>query len=168
MRGEYPARRKAGRITRELPPRARRIHCAPDKLYMLVGTTSACAENTLFWRGMRAGSGNYLRVRGEYCPLKRTHRPQLELPPRARRIHAFDFAFPKVLGTTSACAENTRRVLHHITSHRNYLRVRGEYNGVATPVYPHMELPPRARRIRATPRGHHRRMGTTSACAENT
>ena len=30
-------------------------------------------------------------------------------------------------GTTSACAENTRLPIRLMVSHRNYLRVRGEY-----------------------------------------
>ena len=53
----------------------------------------------------------------------------MELPPRARRIQP---VLPKnwfVQGTTSACAENTG--LDHLANSidRNYLRVRGEYQG---------------------------------------
>ena len=55
----------------------------------MIGTTSACAENTL---GLELGDffiRNYLRVRGEYGSLA--------------------FRHDAVGGTTSACAENTVR-----------------------------------------------------------
>ena len=92
----------------------------------------------------------------------------MELPPRARRIRLQRAHDLRQLGTTSACAENTRS--HHPGSYRrwNYLRVRGEYpnaNGVENP---HLELPPRARRILAVFIGGAPHLGTTSACAENT
>ena len=54
------------------------------------------------------GTGNYLRVRGEYIEDLDKARDMLELPPRARRIHP-PWCPPRLLrGTTSACAENTR------------------------------------------------------------
>ena len=52
----------------ELPPRARRILPAPIVISANNGTTSACAENTSPHAGFGTGSGNYLRVRGEYRP----------------------------------------------------------------------------------------------------
>ena len=72
-------------------------------------------------------SGNYLRVRGEYIPMVTILMRFLELPPRARRIQ-----LPKIqrfahVGTTSACAENTREARSLATGNGNYLRVRGEY-----------------------------------------
>ena len=95
-----------------------------------------------------------------------------ELPPRARRIQP---VLPKnwfVQGTTSACAENTG--LDHLANSidRNYLRVRGEYQGhgilpgrwgnylrvrgeyIASSFlqFSTAELPPRARRILLTER----------------
>ena len=91
----------------ELPPRARRIHahgCTPDNYQ---GTTSACAENTSGDSNLGKISGNYLRVRGEYCVRLRAVRKQLELPPRARRIRGEFHQVPTGFGTTSACAENT-------------------------------------------------------------
>ena len=92
----------------------------------------------------------------------------LELPPRARRIHInFDLGEAPV-GTTSACAENTKNNPCSTKNTRNYLRVRGEYPWNMPPAKYWPELPPRARRIRfvdAHPPGH---SGTTSACAENT
>ena len=77
------------------------------EVYQHLGTTSACAENTLsagvamkiFW--------NYLRVRGEYCLKQLKHDLRTELPPRARRIHFCDRFCIISPGTTSACAENT-------------------------------------------------------------
>ena len=50
----------------ELPPRARRILAKVMNWLDEKGTTSACAENTVYpWD--RHGEGwNYLRVRGEY------------------------------------------------------------------------------------------------------
>ena len=91
-----------------------------------------------------------------------------ELPPRARRI-PFGAAHSQVnRGTTSACAENTRRPVYDWLSVWNYLRVRGEYYPTATRLYGAWELPPRARRIHTEAGKSHNRVGTTSACAENT
>ena len=70
---------------------------------------------------------NYLRVRGEYALIDLSYERIEELPPRARRIlNEINRQFGG-LGTTSACAENTR--VWHFFGHglRNYLRVRGEY-----------------------------------------
>ena len=73
------------------------------------------------------GRRNYLRVRGEYdLPvLLLTFLP--ELPPRARRILHSLWGDQDIVGTTSACAENTRRIFRRCLAPRNYLRVRGEY-----------------------------------------
>ena len=73
-----------------------------------------------------------------------------------------------LLGTTSACAENTWRQGAIASSCRNYLRVRGEYAWDAIAAGINWELPPRARRIRPSESSSRRRLGTTSACAENT
>ena len=70
----------------ELPPRARRILLKTGDAGLGIGTTSACAENTL-WRGcVRRRRWNYLRVRGEYLLVWVPKKPAGELPPRARRI----------------------------------------------------------------------------------
>ena len=47
VRGEYEARGHKHENPRELPPRARRILIALGLAIAAVGTTSACAENTL-------------------------------------------------------------------------------------------------------------------------
>ena len=111
------------------------------------GTTSACAENTvslrassrvtrnyLRVRGEYWGCGgggqwvwNYLRVRGEYPPFFCAPNPKKELPPRARRIPTRPQDTWNKLGTTSACAENTKRKSCGRCCTWNYLRVRGEY-----------------------------------------
>ena len=46
MRGEYGFHRGVGGANTELPPRARRILAFQMKRFELMGTTSACAENT--------------------------------------------------------------------------------------------------------------------------
>ena len=70
---------------------------------------------------------NYLRVRGEYWDRGIPCYPRVELPPRARRIRRLGSNRVKVLGTTSACAENTLLAGGIKLGNRNYLRVRGEY-----------------------------------------
>ena len=172
----------------ELPPRARRILIHDTEAGPRIGTTSACAENTVFrasatatWRNYLRVRGeynsgfrpsffhlelpprarriqskphaaeslarNYLRVRGEYNAMNGFMAITAELPPRARRIHTEQIVPIILSGTTSACAENTWGENPKIHSHRNYLRVRGEYR-VNSPVNGLMrELPPRARRI---------------------
>ena len=92
----------------------------------------------------------------------------VELPPRARRIHIGDPPHASPWGTTSACAENTRFCIQHLLGDRNYLRVRGEYSPRPTTWKISPELPPRARRIHDTEAGKSHNRGTTSACAENT
>ena len=72
-----------------------------------MGTTSACAENTLSRAKPSPKIGNYLRVRGEYGSLPGGQSRPVELPPRARRILGVEFTYGFESGTTSACAENT-------------------------------------------------------------
>ena len=71
------------------------------------GTTSACAENTVYVASKETLLGNYLRVRGEYAIDEAAQRLREELPPRARRIHPGWPTNGANQGTTSACAENT-------------------------------------------------------------
>ncbi len=91
-----------------------------------------------------------------------------ELPPRARRIHFWLTDSGSPLGTTSACAENTRPVDGHDEARWNYLRVRGEYVRIVSEAAGGGELPPRARRIHPISLSMCGLGGTTSACAENT
>ena len=152
----------------ELPPRARRIRlvvgCAP-KPY---GTTSACAENTIWAFPCNIVGWNYLRVRGEYAHPMRPGPEHGELPPRARRIPWTDTTRWLTDGTTSACAENTSCARSTPPSYRNYLRVRGEYSAREKRKNLPRELPPRARRIPKISQIRRQTHGTTSACAENT
>ena len=76
----------AGDVRWELPPRARRIPAPPPPQGGTMGTTSACAENTLLPRNPARKPGNYLRVRGEYHVVDTINKGSVELPPRARRI----------------------------------------------------------------------------------
>ena len=92
----------------------------------------------------------------------------MELPPRARRIHAAIKKHLEDPGTTSACAENTLRYQDGSSGCGNYLRVRGEYISFSKPTRMVRELPPRARRIRFLKKSFQAHDGTTSACAENT
>ena len=127
-------------------------------------------------------------MRGEYfvrfCPTQAT----VELPPRARRIPIPACYAGVWEGTTSACAENTQRPGGHqrpggTTSacaentalfkassffFWNYLRVRGEYHHDGKTFLDFLELPPRARRIPVERAQQTVKIGTTSACAENT
>ena len=154
--------------SQELPPRARRIQQGRVFFDGAIGTTSACAENTLLGCQSRPAHRNYLRVRGEYPAHGFTIMPHKELPPRARRILPLLTPVLYAHGTTSACAENTRVDAVKVRDFGNYLRVRGEYKGHRIKPFTGEELPPRARRIPGSgaPSGHP--LGTTSACAENT
>ena len=134
----------------------------------MVGTTSACAENTVFLGRVFEGQRNYLRVRGEYRLVLVTLRICRELPPRARRIQSLQVNIPVGNGTTSACAENTTSPPRRLMIPRNYLRVRGEYCRRFYPKANSQELPPRARRILPPEMIPSDWTGTTSACAENT
>ena len=107
VRGEYVERLRGDGCRKELPPRARRIRVIFFQQSVNPGTTSACAENTVDPIGCPQPSGNYLRVRGEYCMAQEKLFPPVELPPRARRIQSATLTERKIHGTTSACAENT-------------------------------------------------------------
>ena len=107
VRGEYPLPQQPLSGRPELPPRARRILTEADTQSPVQGTTSACAENTGSWQGVRREERNYLRVRGEYTVCPGEARRCSELPPRARRIPFYQIEILERLGTTSACAENT-------------------------------------------------------------
>ena len=147
VRGEYPPRYHPRSANQELPPRARRIPHRSVPRTLRRGTTSACAENTAPTFPSTLMQWNYLRVRGEYDGQKVRKDPIMELPPRARRIRHRNRHRGPALGTTSACAENTRRPATTLSDSRNYLRVRGEYGGLWRVVGVLVELPPRARRI---------------------
>ena len=168
MRGEYSIAFPIRSITPELPPRARRIPHFGGRHEIFAGTTSACAENTPRTRQQPRHDRNYLRVRGEYTFEKMNRADQLELPPRARRILTYSFNYFGSAGTTSACAENTRRFIAAPRVQGNYLRVRGEYPGSFRQSWYQRELPPRARRILYGTGKTVPTCGTTSACAENT
>ena len=168
MRGEYPPPAWVGEDTEELPPRARRILPAFTNGVTHDGTTSACAENTKALVFLHPSDRNYLRVRGEYPRESCRLTSAWELPPRARRILprlGRAFGIP---GTTSACAENTCCNAWIAFNPRNYLRVRGEYAYWGSLRSSLRELPPRARRIPGPAAVRAPRLGTTSACAENT
>ena len=168
MRGEYYAAPELVTEPPELPPRARRILCGTGPWTHSSGTTSACAENTPTATGRLSLAWNYLRVRGEYIALAILGLIKSELPPRARRIPSDAFSLSRVVGTTSACAENTLITWREDLTAGNYLRVRGEYSGSAGVGGNMEELPPRARRIPVKPHRLKPHRGTTSACAENT
>ena len=127
MRGEYAAPKGFCTLFSELPPRARRILPLPVSAVPFLGTTSACAENTLGDGVHGVREWNYLRVRGEYTPVSIEVLDIAELPPRARRIQRGRAGTRGGTGTTSACAENTRMMRWRLATTRNYLRVRGEY-----------------------------------------
>ena len=152
----------------ELPPRARRIPIHNKNASLVLGTTSACAENTRFSFVILMISWNYLRVRGEYTLTRHYPNFSAELPPRARRIHETREIFESQGGTTSACAENTTTMGSLAHPNGNYLRVRGEYFATAGTTGLDRELPPRARRIPVQLGNQHNWHGTTYACAENT
>ena len=147
MRGEYTAPETPPPAGPELPPHARRI---PYRLVLQqcrLGTTSACAENTLMVSGTGSGTGNYLRMRGEYVLPSWNVITEEELPPHARRILRWRTCPRSRPGTTSACAENTAATLAISRLAGNYLRMRGEYP-LLGPAGPRSgELPPHARRI---------------------
>ena len=127
VRGEYLSPPPGRPLSRELPPRARRILAYGIESVADFGTTSACAENTGRKHARTVAVWNYLRVRGEYLALGHTIRSSTELPPRARRIRNRDLIGSPYSGTTSACAENTLRCQRSPVLPGNYLRVRGEY-----------------------------------------
>ena len=127
VRGEYKPAISRPPLAMELPPRARRIRSVALPLSLRLGTTSACAENTVRLCGGAGADRNYLRVRGEYVSSGFTCSCWVELPPRARRILAHFLIEAQAHGTTSACAENTIARDAGVQPRRNYLRVRGEY-----------------------------------------
>ena len=86
VRGEYTPHRGIPIFSMELPPRARRIPVHPVFSRLGIGTTSACAENTIVIFGDPKAARNYLRVRGEYSCTRLSPGANRELPPRARRI----------------------------------------------------------------------------------
>ena len=151
MRGEYLLVLLEPKKKLELPPRARRILFLTPGGFLQIGTTSACAENTLAWPYFPGLAWNYLRVRGEYSVTRLFSKSSTELPPRARRIRYRAQPLHLACGTTSACAENTRFRPETNRGNRNYLRVRGEYVLPSVLSVWQWELPPRARRILLEP-----------------
>ena len=149
MRGEYGKPISRGEVSMELPPHARRILERPGAQEHPHGTTSVCAENTLCKLDGLYSYRNYLRVRGEYNSTLAAWAGRLELPPRTRRIHSLGGAGHRFPGTTSAYAENTKRLGQPWALQGNYLRVHGEYERLKQTSSMKAELPPRVRRIPA-------------------
>ena len=127
MRGEYRYGFLPLSLVGELPPHARRIPVFPNHLASLLGTTSACAENTSPVIFQQTTPWNYLRMRGEYPATLFQSATIPELPPHARRIRYENPQRGVLAGTTSACAENTGQRAERSLRRRNYLRMRGEY-----------------------------------------
>ena len=86
VRGEYIPGFHQHAAGWELPPGARRIPINGLTAPPTLGTTSACAENTINLLCGEFFTGNYLRVRGEYKQRQHEATHPRELPPRARRI----------------------------------------------------------------------------------
>ena len=168
MRGEYKQALLRGLQYRELPPHARRIRTGKVYRVRVLGTTSACAENTPPRKPHPRLGRNYLRMRGEYHIALSFNNVDLELPPHARRIRFPHSCRKTGSGTTSACAENTAATLAISRLAGNYLRMRGEYRLFAGVFIFVSELPPHARRIPSAWACRSSIGGTTSACAENT
>ena len=131
-------------------------------------TASACAGNTRHSRYAKPYPRNYLRACGECKSSLKSSAPSQELPPRMRRIPVRGRFSLSLMRTTSAYAENTMMGCQTSPRARNYLRVRGEYLGVAVEGLIGPELPPRTRRIRRLQGSTPEELGTTSAYAENT
>ena len=167
-RGEYGACFSLKGCCMELPPRTRRIPAKFPLRSPHLGTTSAHAENTVGPLNSFAPERNYLRARGEYWKVKMLPGRTVELPPRTRRIRLIRLAINLAMGTTSAHAENTLPIELMPHFPRNYLRARGEYCRQRPRSWPAPELPPRTRRILTSTLPKAKKIGTTSAHAENT
>ena len=87
VRGEYSPNPDPVWLSAELPPRTRRILAHELGVTILMGTTSAYAENTADDVYVALHQRNYLRVRGEYDRFSSSAAFAWELPPRTRRIH---------------------------------------------------------------------------------
>ena len=87
VRGEYSPNPDPVWLSAELPPRTRRILAHELGVTILMGTTSAYAENTADDVYVALHQRNYLRVRGEYDSFSSSAAFAWELPPRTRRIH---------------------------------------------------------------------------------
>ena len=168
VRGEYSPNPDPVWLSAELPPRTRRILAHELGVTILMGTTSAYAENTADDVYVALHQRNYLRVRGEYDSFSSSAAFAWELPPRTRRILRPPASPRSWCGTTSAYAENTQARGSTSGVVRNYLRVRGEYPTTRFRRRGRKELPPRTRRILSFATTAASGGGTTSAYAENT
>ena len=106
-RGEYNKPPCDHKHSRELPPRTRRIQILHSLIVRPGGTTSAHAENTTGKSNAVRRIWNYLRARGEYKLNSLRTWSNTELPPRTRRIRLPRNETSRLIGTTSAHAENT-------------------------------------------------------------
>ena len=166
MRGEEPVAICSSLRMWELPPHARRRGDGFKTALGNAGITSACAEKRGHAGRARRWSRNYLRMRGEEQPKRRSYQPVRELPPHARRRDGDPAMAGQVRGITSACAEKRRTYALSLQVNRNYLRMRGEEAHNATQEIANLELPPHARRRVTHPFNRSHKRGITSACAE--
>ena len=150
------------------PPRVRSRHVIGCNVSARPGITSACAEQTESWAWVRAGREDHLRVCGADQALMKTRRAGNGSPPRVRSRHPAAVHFPRTVGITSACAEQTAASACPCPCAPDHLRVCGADQSTLPTQFAQLGSPPRVRsRLESDAVGQLGR-GITSACAEQT
>ena len=107
-------------------------------------------------------------MRGDYSCTRSRRRLFLGTPPLARGIQSRTVAKDKMIGTTPACAGNTRSQYPWGALTWEHPRLRGEYLPVHGSEPPGSGTPPLARGIHVWPTDRRQAYGNTPACAGNT
>ena len=150
------------------PPRVRSRHVIPLSFGVILGITSACAEQTRACNTPRPHHRDHLRVCGADRDSLGYSGVMPGSPPRVRSRHpGSEYRYPRS-GITSACAEQTSWELQHSWSARDHLRVCGADQVDAVDVVAGEGSPPRVRSRLLTFEHHQIALGITSACAEQT
>ncbi len=149
-------------------PRARRRRLQGSEHPEQRRSISACAEETAWIRLCGVVRQVDLRVRGGDTAPARGDADVVGRSPRARRRQAPDGLTGLLMGSISACAEETTKDIHQQAANEVDLRVRGGDGGVERNVASATGRSPRARRRPQVLEADGIDRGSISACAEET
>ena len=133
-----------------------------------LGITSACAEQTTACESVSWFEGDHLRVCGADLGVAGDWSRAMGSPPRVRSRRTGEFERLRILGITSACAEQTRPCSRADRPCRDRLRVCGADLDAVDAVAGYEGSPPRVRSRRLASSLSSPCSGITSACAEQT
>ncbi len=168
MRGEHRASPARIPPSLGLPPHARGTLCLIPLLRSTSRSTPACAGNTESRSSSTDWKWVYPRMRGEHAWVSRVADTADGLPPHARGTLLIIVGTVGAVGSTPACAGNTRSRWPMVSRRKVCPRMRGEHFHTCSQRSHEIGLPPHARGTRISTTEALQIVRSTPACAGNT